>query len=708
MVYKRYIRKNGILHGPYYYESYRENGKIKKRYIGTKLPLNEGIKQGNLENPIKNLVTPHQNSFFSRGGNWFLAIFVGLVLVCALVSVFNSLPKQMAVLEIEPKFSLNEQLSGKAIIAIEKGDYIPANTNVLISIVKDGVILASKSDSLDGFLDGKVEVNDLTEEKEVCEDVTTNIPDNNCENTGNGGSDSGGADSGSSDADSEGLSPTASVIDDGSASCIPTYTQKTEKRCKNETISLGRVYNTPGEYSRDLEELLDYNLSEPGDYEISFSISYLDLNVKKSFVVESGLSNESDNAGESVGGGINSSGNLSIGEIGNTSINETSNISINETNVIGNQTVRIRTTRDRIKLGQPVKWVKNISVENTDNSSSGEVKVELPKQAENIEVNKIDNGEEVRADANILAVTASAISELDSKKGIFSWLNSLSNFITGNVVESNNETESNQSIQVVLQDGADFYTIEYETPAPTSTEKEIENGKEVVISAPSELNYTDVLSYTNISETLNVGQERKIRVYWVEEKSYVPFDAYDSDANGKLDYVEWVTPHLSNQTFDIILDRTSETGTSSSGRTTYLKLLDSSPYDSLVGYWSFDFDNSSTVFDLKGQNDGVINGGVVNVQGLYGNASSFDGVDDYIDLGNSSSFDLYQGFTISVWVNPSSFSGYQNAVFAEPNAQFGIVIFDDGHWEAQDNVVGSTFGGNLSLGVWSHLIEVYN
>ena len=38
MVHKRYVMKRGRLHGPYYYESYREDGKVKKRYIGTSLP----------------------------------------------------------------------------------------------------------------------------------------------------------------------------------------------------------------------------------------------------------------------------------------------------------------------------------------------------------------------------------------------------------------------------------------------------------------------------------------------------------------------------------------------------------------------------------------------------------------------------------------------------------------------------------------------
>ena len=39
MVYKRFIKKkNGTMVGPYYYESYRDGNKVKKRYLGRKLP----------------------------------------------------------------------------------------------------------------------------------------------------------------------------------------------------------------------------------------------------------------------------------------------------------------------------------------------------------------------------------------------------------------------------------------------------------------------------------------------------------------------------------------------------------------------------------------------------------------------------------------------------------------------------------------------
>jgi len=33
MVYKKYFKRNGKKFGPYYYESYRENGKVKTRFI---------------------------------------------------------------------------------------------------------------------------------------------------------------------------------------------------------------------------------------------------------------------------------------------------------------------------------------------------------------------------------------------------------------------------------------------------------------------------------------------------------------------------------------------------------------------------------------------------------------------------------------------------------------------------------------------------
>ena len=97
-------------------------------------------------------------------------------------------------------------------------------------------------------------------------------------------------------------------------------------------------------------------------------------------------------------------------------------------------------------------------------------------------------------------------------------------------------------------------TLEYFTDPPQVQEKTIsETMKEVVVSSPDEVHYEEVLAYTTIPERLYVGQENLIKLYWREENRYLDFQAKDTNDNGLLDYLEWTVPHLSNQTFDIIL-----------------------------------------------------------------------------------------------------------------------------------------------------------
>jgi len=45
MVYKKYIKKNGKVFGPYYYESYRENGKVKTRFVSGPDSKDDNIKE---------------------------------------------------------------------------------------------------------------------------------------------------------------------------------------------------------------------------------------------------------------------------------------------------------------------------------------------------------------------------------------------------------------------------------------------------------------------------------------------------------------------------------------------------------------------------------------------------------------------------------------------------------------------------------------
>jgi hypothetical protein len=84
----------------------------------------------------------------------------------------------------------------------------------------------------------------------------------------------------------------------------------------------------------------------------------------------------------------------------------------------------------------------------------------------------------------------------------------------------------------------------------------------------SQATITNVLAHTTIPEIYKVGQEDKIKIKWknpdcgaiedprqaeaCRDNADVQFTAYDLNNNGKLDYVEWTVPHLSEQVFKII------------------------------------------------------------------------------------------------------------------------------------------------------------
>ncbi|MGB8815959.1 MAG: FISUMP domain-containing protein, partial [Minisyncoccia bacterium] len=101
----------------------------------------------------------------------------------------------------------------------------------------------------------------------------------------------------------------------------------------------------------------------------------------------------------------------------------------------------------------------------------------------------------------------------------------------------------------------DFVSVEYETPAPVIAETNTDTGKTVTISAEDTLDVpiTNVLAYTNIPKIYKLGQENKIKIKWANNDGQVmPFQAYDLNSDGYIDYLEWTVPHLSVQTFEII------------------------------------------------------------------------------------------------------------------------------------------------------------
>ncbi|MFH0891145.1 MAG: DUF2341 domain-containing protein [Candidatus Falkowbacteria bacterium] len=113
-----------------------------------------------------------------------------------------------------------------------------------------------------------------------------------------------------------------------------------------------------------------------------------------------------------------------------------------------------------------------------------------------------------------------------------------------------------------------------------------------------------------------------------------------------------------------------------------------------VGHWRFDECEGSTIHDYAGTNHGVLNLGATGViatgtcasssdsfwyngrSGKYNAGGSFDGGDDYADMGDIEGIDGIQEITVSVWVKASTpFSGETHFVdksYCDGSANAGL------------------------------------
>ena len=227
------------------------------------------------------------------------------------------------------------------------------------------------------------------------------------------------------------------------------------------------------------------------------------------------------------------------------------------------EVITTATTQQQAILGQPVKWTQTISLDEL-----GKTKIRLPLEATEISVNKISEtySEEINKTEVSPTEDSSPSQEepLSSSEAKFS--------ITGAVIS---ETEggfltrffrnlgrmTGFSVQepiylqeVEIDDLAIDYKIEYETPAPYAIEEDLEKGKRIKIIGPETIHYENVLAFTELGESLNIINPNKIKIKWIEDNSYInPSSIEDRDNNGIYDYIEWVAPELSNQTFEIII-----------------------------------------------------------------------------------------------------------------------------------------------------------
>ena len=171
------------------------------------------------------------------------------------------------------------------------------------------------------------------------------------------------------------------------------------------------------------------------------------------------------------------------------------------------------TIKHYAKINQPVLWVKTIK------KDSNNYEIQLPNYASNITIEKINESNNLKEKLKL--------KEKPSQYGI---------------------QEITQNKTYLIENAAEINII-YQTPAPTSIENNISDYKKQIIIS-SDIHYEDILSYTHLSTE---AQSSSIRLYWLVNgtKQLIQTANYDLNNNSLIDYIEWVTPSLSNQTYEL-------------------------------------------------------------------------------------------------------------------------------------------------------------
>ena len=137
----------------------------------------------------------------------------------------------------------------------------------------------------------------------------------------------------------------------------------------------------------------------------------------------------------------------------------------------------------------------------------------------------------------------------------------------------------------------------------------------------------------------------------------------------------------------------------------------------VVGIWLFDDDGGDVAVDSsENGNDGTLIGGPEWTDGKFDEALQFDGVDDYVDVGNADNLSITGDFTFSMWLKisayPTNWKGmlskgtgdYQNEFnFRYKNAESGHYYFGTG---ANAIICGWTPSEDLPLDAWTHVAGV--
>src|SRR3989344_1615351 len=497
MVYKRYIKRNGKIFGLYYYKCYRDS------------------KTGKPKNKIINYIEPKKNKFSKL---IYVLIAFSLILILGFI-LLN--------LNSEKTFKINS-LS----IKDNSPQISLANSKILGSFIK-----------LIGF---DVE----NEQQEIPEEIPLDIPEN-FENA--------------PEITEESIENSEEIIENSPESIeneseqnnISETPPKINETNSNVTIETNNSAESIGDHSAEsnISENISIINEFPGDHPAGRNISEIIILQENNFTINESTIQYHAKLGEPVkwkktlklDAGANSGKICTNSSIGDCQIKENktlNNLEVTLPKTAGEVSVR-KTNSDGIfeELEVNVKNEKIISETEPVIFPQGMTPVSLITGQFTKDENK----------KNIFNTLRKGTSTL--KKGTSKIFKFFRNFVAlvGRVIDiGENENEVLVNIQEELEDN-DEIEIEYYTEAPYSEEIVFsESHKKINVVGSEEVHYENILAFSNLSKEVF---EEKIRLYRTSDgiKEQTGFTAYDNNKNELIDYIEWIVPSLSNQTYELIL-----------------------------------------------------------------------------------------------------------------------------------------------------------
>jgi predicted phage tail protein len=182
--------------------------------------------------------------------------------------------------------------------------------------------------------------------------------------------------------------------------------------------------------------------------------------------------------------------------------------------------------------------------------------------------------------------------------------------------------------------------------------------------------------------------------------------------------VSWDTGTATNAQHTLTAVATDAAGNTTTSATVTVTVSNTAP-TGLVAAYGFDEGAGTTTRDLSGNNNnGTLNGatwaGAATAK--FGNALTFNGLNNYVSVPDSASLDLTTGMTLEAWVRPTAVVNTWRTVVMKENSSYyayGMYAGTGSGVPSGNGMIGGSdrdvrAASGISLNTWTHVAATYD